>query len=161
MVFCAQLRSWSSSSIFLRKWVTGTPPVTHTYIQAIKQPTLHYLTRSVRRQAATSKRRNRRSGFRRKEFTGFRASERRRFGLCQRTPSGTESRGVAMAKLSQPVQVIPLSPCFGNASFFYAIDRKGGRREYFAGRWIRAQIPRLRADKVRTHCHLFALRDKV
>src|SRR5262249_27069987 len=46
----------SSSSIFLRKWVTGTPPVTHTYIQAIKQPTLHYLTRSVRRRAATSKR---------------------------------------------------------------------------------------------------------
>src|SRR5262249_52983940 len=38
-----------------------------------------------------------------------------------------ESRGVAMAKLSQPVQVIPLSPCFGNASFFYAIDRKDGR----------------------------------
>jgi hypothetical protein len=30
--------------------------VTHTYIQAIKQPTLHYLTRSVRRRAATSKR---------------------------------------------------------------------------------------------------------
>src|SRR5260370_36843523 len=28
----------------------------HTYIQAIKQPTLHYLTRSVRRRAATSKR---------------------------------------------------------------------------------------------------------
>ncbi|MGB4785271.1 MAG: hypothetical protein WAQ77_11165, partial [Candidatus Acidiferrum sp.] len=35
----------------------GTPPVTHTYIQAIKQQTLHYLTRSVRRRAATSKRR--------------------------------------------------------------------------------------------------------
>jgi hypothetical protein len=35
--------------------------VTHTYIQAIKQPTLHYLTRSVRRRAATSKRRYRRS----------------------------------------------------------------------------------------------------
>ncbi|MGB2901684.1 MAG: hypothetical protein WBB89_20680, partial [Candidatus Acidiferrum sp.] len=35
---------------------TGTPPVTHTYIQAIKQQTLHYLTRSVRRRAATSKR---------------------------------------------------------------------------------------------------------
>jgi hypothetical protein len=30
--------------------------VTHTYTQAIKQPTLHYLTRSVRRRAATSKR---------------------------------------------------------------------------------------------------------
>jgi len=30
--------------------------VTHTYIQAIKQTTLHYLTRSVRRRAATSKR---------------------------------------------------------------------------------------------------------
>ena len=29
--------------------------MTHIYIQAIKQPTLHYLTRSVRRQAATSK----------------------------------------------------------------------------------------------------------
>ena len=72
-----------------------------------------------------------------------------------------ESRGVAMAKLSQPVQVIPLSPCFGNASFFYAIDRKDGRREYFALRWIRVQIPRLRAEKVRTHCHFFALRDKV
>ena len=28
--------------------------MTHTYIQAIKQPTLHYLTRSVRRRAATS-----------------------------------------------------------------------------------------------------------
>jgi len=28
--------------------------VTHTYIQAIKQPTLGYLTRSVRRRAATS-----------------------------------------------------------------------------------------------------------
>jgi uncharacterized protein DUF4386 len=34
--------------------LTGTPPVTHTYVQAIKQPTLHYLTRSVRRRAATS-----------------------------------------------------------------------------------------------------------
>jgi len=33
--------------------------VTHTYTQAIKQPTLHYLTRSVRRRAATSKRGNR------------------------------------------------------------------------------------------------------
>jgi hypothetical protein len=32
--------------------------VTHTYIQAIKQPTLPYLTRSVRRRAATSKRDN-------------------------------------------------------------------------------------------------------
>ncbi|HWO36168.1 MAG TPA: hypothetical protein VNO32_45845, partial [Candidatus Acidoferrum sp.] len=48
-------RSWSSSSIIFLKWVTGTPPVTHTYIQTIKQPTLHYLTRSVRRRAATSK----------------------------------------------------------------------------------------------------------
>jgi len=47
-------RAWSSSSIFLRRWVTGTPPVTHTYIQAIKQPTLGYLTRSVRRRTATS-----------------------------------------------------------------------------------------------------------
>jgi len=28
--------------------------VTHTYIQPIKEPTLHYLTRSVRRRAATS-----------------------------------------------------------------------------------------------------------
>jgi len=28
--------------------------VTHTYIKAIKQPTLHYLTRSVRRRAAAS-----------------------------------------------------------------------------------------------------------
>jgi len=35
--------------------------VTHTYIQAIKHPTLHYLTRSVRRRAATSKRRYRKS----------------------------------------------------------------------------------------------------
>src|SRR5262250_3838933 len=52
-------RAWSSSSIFLRRWVTGTPPVTHTYIQAIKQPTLGHLTRSVRRRAATSKRANR------------------------------------------------------------------------------------------------------
>jgi hypothetical protein len=33
--------------------------VTHTYIQAIKQPTFGYLTRSVRRRVATSKRRNR------------------------------------------------------------------------------------------------------
>jgi retron-type reverse transcriptase len=41
-------------TIILRRWVTGTPPVTHTYIQTIKQPTLHYLTRSVRRRAATS-----------------------------------------------------------------------------------------------------------
>ena len=31
--------------------------MTHTYIQAIKQPTLGYLTRSVRRRAATSKQR--------------------------------------------------------------------------------------------------------
>ncbi len=30
--------------------------MTPTYTQAIKQPTLHYLTRSVRRRAATSKR---------------------------------------------------------------------------------------------------------
>ena len=30
--------------------------MTRTYIQAIKQPTLGYLTRSVRRRAATSKR---------------------------------------------------------------------------------------------------------
>ena len=52
-------RAWSSSSIIFLRWVTGTPPVTHTYIQAIKQPTLHYLTRSVRRRAATSKRANR------------------------------------------------------------------------------------------------------
>jgi hypothetical protein len=35
--------------------------MTHTYIQAIKQPTLHYLTRSVRRRAATFKRAFRRS----------------------------------------------------------------------------------------------------
>src|SRR5262249_20984264 len=40
-------RAWRSSSIILRRWVTGTPPVTHIYIKAIKQPTLHYLTRSV------------------------------------------------------------------------------------------------------------------
>ena len=30
--------------------------MTHTYITTIEQPTLHYLTRSVRRRAATSKR---------------------------------------------------------------------------------------------------------
>jgi hypothetical protein len=47
------------TSIILRSWVTGTPPVTHIYIKPIEQPTLHYLTRSVRRRAATSKRRNR------------------------------------------------------------------------------------------------------
>ena len=35
--------------------------MTHIYIHSIKQPTLHYLTRSVRRRAATSKRGNRRS----------------------------------------------------------------------------------------------------
>ena len=35
--------------------------MTHTYIQAIKQPTLHCLTRSVRRRAATSKRTYRKS----------------------------------------------------------------------------------------------------
>jgi hypothetical protein len=29
--------------------------VTHTYIQAMKKPTLHYLTRSVRRRAASFK----------------------------------------------------------------------------------------------------------
>src|SRR5215468_9600673 len=46
-------RAWSSSNIIFRRWVTGTPPVTHTYIQTIEQPTLHYLTRSVRRAAAT------------------------------------------------------------------------------------------------------------
>src|SRR5258708_37550641 len=56
MVCSEKLRRWSSSSIILRRWVTGTPPVTHTYTQTIKQPTLHYLTRSVRRRAATSKR---------------------------------------------------------------------------------------------------------
>src|SRR6266568_5241002 len=66
MVCSEKLRRWSSSSIVLRRWVTGTPPVTHTYTQAIKQPTLHYLTRSVRRRAATSKRRNRQSGIQRK-----------------------------------------------------------------------------------------------
>jgi len=33
--------------------------MTHTYIHTIKQPTLGYLTRSVRRRAATSKRENR------------------------------------------------------------------------------------------------------
>jgi len=32
--------------------------MTHTYITTIEQPTLHYLTRSVRRRAATSKRAN-------------------------------------------------------------------------------------------------------
>ncbi len=37
--------------------------MTHTYTQAIKQPTLHYLTRSVRRRAATSKRCYRSSTF--------------------------------------------------------------------------------------------------
>ena len=52
--FVRNYEAWSSSSIFLRTWVTGTPPVTHTYIQAIKQPTLHHLTRSVRRWVATS-----------------------------------------------------------------------------------------------------------
>src|SRR5438067_2475095 len=56
MVCSEKLRRWSSSSIIFRRWVTGTPPVTHTYIKAIKQPTLHYLTRSVRRRAAASKR---------------------------------------------------------------------------------------------------------
>ena len=30
--------------------------MTHTYITTIEQPTLNYLTRSVRRRAATSKR---------------------------------------------------------------------------------------------------------
>src|SRR5258708_34440191 len=59
MVCSEKLRRWSSSSIILRRWVTGTPPVTHIYIKPIEQPTLHYLTRSVRRRAATSKRRNR------------------------------------------------------------------------------------------------------
>jgi hypothetical protein len=44
--------------------------VTHTYIQAIKQPTLGYLTRSVRRRAATSKRRNRKSEFSAKTTQG-------------------------------------------------------------------------------------------
>src|SRR6516165_3585075 len=48
--------------------VTGTPPVTHTYIHAIKQPTLYYLTRSVRRRAATSKRANRRVATRDRNF---------------------------------------------------------------------------------------------
>src|SRR5437870_11035569 len=57
MVCSEKLRRWSSSSIVLRRWVTGTPPVTHTYTRAIKQPTLHYLTRSVRRAAATCKQR--------------------------------------------------------------------------------------------------------
>src|SRR5215831_16775404 len=28
-------RAWSSSNIIFRRWVTGTPPVTHTYIQTI------------------------------------------------------------------------------------------------------------------------------
>ena len=37
--------------------------MTHTYIQAFKQPTLHCLTRSVRRRAATSKRGYRPCGF--------------------------------------------------------------------------------------------------
>ena len=40
--------------------------MTHTYIQAIKQPTLHCLTRSVRRRAATSKR-----GYRKLEVLGL------------------------------------------------------------------------------------------
>src|SRR5947199_9072983 len=61
MVCSEKLRRWSSSSIVLRRWVTGTPPVTHTYTRAIKQPTLHYLTRSVRRAAATCKQRLRTS----------------------------------------------------------------------------------------------------
>src|SRR5262249_7354361 len=56
MVCSEKLRRWRSSSIIFRRWVTGTPPVTHTYIQAIRQQTLHYLTRSVRRAAATCKR---------------------------------------------------------------------------------------------------------
>ena len=50
--------------MIFRRWVTGTPPVTHTYIQAIKLPTLGYLTRSVRRRAATSKRDYRHSAIR-------------------------------------------------------------------------------------------------
>src|SRR5260370_39218339 len=29
-----KLRRWSSSSIILRSWVTGTPPVTHIYIKS-------------------------------------------------------------------------------------------------------------------------------
>src|SRR5207244_12814291 len=64
MVCSEKLRRWSSSSIVLRRWVTGTPPVTHTYTRAIKQPTLHYLTRSVRRAAATCKQRLRTSAIR-------------------------------------------------------------------------------------------------
>ena len=51
---CAPVLNPTKIYIILRRWVTGTPPVTQTYIQAIKQPTLHYLTRSVRRWAATS-----------------------------------------------------------------------------------------------------------
>src|SRR5215467_13941932 len=62
MVCAEKLRRWSSSSIIFRRWVTGTPPVTHTYIQAIKQSTLDYLTRSVCRRAATFKRRTQTSG---------------------------------------------------------------------------------------------------
>jgi len=64
--------------------------------------------------------------------------------------------------LSHPVQVIPLSPCFGNASFFYAIDRKDGRREYFALRWIRVQIERTSglppALLCRTKCGVSSMR---
>src|SRR5438445_8401297 len=33
MVCSEKLRRWSSSSIIFRRWVTGTPPVTHTYIK--------------------------------------------------------------------------------------------------------------------------------
>src|SRR5207253_6352973 len=71
MVCSEKLRRWSSSSIVLRRWVTGTPPVTHTYTRAIKQPTLHYLTRSVRRAAATCKLTNRKSRIAKKHMSGF------------------------------------------------------------------------------------------
>src|SRR6266403_2198681 len=33
MVFSASFRRWSSSNIIFLRWVTGTPPVTHTYIK--------------------------------------------------------------------------------------------------------------------------------
>jgi hypothetical protein len=51
--------------------------VTHTYIQAIKQPTLGYLTRSVRRRAATSKRRYLPSSYQYAERSGGQALKRR------------------------------------------------------------------------------------
>src|SRR5713101_5350018 len=47
--------------------------VTQNLSQAIEQQTLHYLTRSVRRRAATSKRANRKSGSRYRRFPATRS----------------------------------------------------------------------------------------